>query len=264
MTSFSRQTSLLLEVIDNNKEKIIEFLSKKEIIGRNPYGDFSRFFDRAIEELLVNELRARGYKGTIVGEELGINIGKSEEYIYIDPLDGSLNVARGIKYYCVAIAYGDGESIDDIKSAVVWDIPNNIFYIAESGKGSYRLNNEILERISPMRDYDVVLIDVGFTTCERCLKEIVDMGTFRRLGSIIISSIRVAEGVFEGVFDMGKLKATDVAAPYLIIKEAGGYVFVEPKRISGNPNVKLIAAKNEEIFSKLMEIYKQYVAPTCR
>ncbi len=259
MVSFSNHTKLLLDVISHNRERIRSYLSKKEIVGRNPYGDYSRFFDRAIEELLIGELRRRGYTGMIIGEELGINTGDRRGYIYVDPLDGSLNVARGINYYCVAVAYADREYVENIKSAVVWDIPNDTLYVAEKGRGAYRIRDEKVERLSSGTPYDVILIDVGFTTCEKCLEEIAKIGTFRRLGSIIISSIKVAEGVFEGVFDMGKLKATDIAAPYIIAREAGAYVFVEPRKISTNPHVKLIIGKNEEIFSKLMSIYKKYI-----
>ena len=253
-----QQTKILYDIISQNKRKILNFLSRSEIIGRNPYGDTSRFFDRAIEDLLIKELRRRGFDGYIVGEELGIQEGSPDEWIYIDPLDGSLNVARGINYYCVSIAYADGESIDDVKSGVVWDIPNDVFYIAEREYGAYRLKGSRVERLTTPKSYDVMLIDVGFTTCERCLVEIAKKGTFRRLGSIIMSCMKVIEGAFEGVFDIGKLKATDVAAASLILREAGAYVYVEPEIIKDNPNVKLIVAKTREIFDMLLEIYKRY------
>ncbi len=141
------ETDLLYGILKSRRKKIRRFLRRGEIIGRNPYGDASRFFDRAIEELIVSDLRSRGFSGNIVGEEGGIRYGRRRGWIYIDPLDGSLNVVRGIDYYCCSMAYADGPKIQDIRSAVVWDIPNDVFYLAERGRGAYRIRGRKRERL---------------------------------------------------------------------------------------------------------------------
>ncbi|MEX0569406.1 MAG: inositol monophosphatase family protein [Candidatus Njordarchaeota archaeon] len=259
MISLSTMGWTLYNIIRKNRKHILGLLSRGEIVGKNPFGDASRFFDRSIEDLLIRKLYETGYNGYIVGEELGIKKGAKNEWIFIDPLDGSLNVVRGINFYCVSVAYSTGPTINDIKTAIVWDIPNDIFYIAEKDIGAFKIKDNKVEKLEPKFESDILLFDVGFTSCGKCLDEIKRMGTFRRLGSIIISCMKVAEGIFDGIFEVGKLKATDVAAAYLIMREAGIYVFVEPIDIHENPNVKLIAAKKKEIFEKLMSIYKEYV-----
>jgi len=252
----SKILALFFDIAERNRDKIINMLKEKRIVGINPHGGYTRYFDKAIESLIIGELRKSGYEGYIVGEELGISDGKREEWIYIDPLDGSHNVARGINFYCLSVAYGTGSRIDDVKSALVWDIPNDVYYVAEKGKGAYRLYGNKMERIKTTRKYDVIILDVGFTIKEKCLKKIAEIGTFRRLGSIIISSMKVAEGMLEGIFDVNKLRATDVAAAYLILQEANAYAYVEPKEIHTNPTVRFIAAKNKDIYDMLMQIYK--------
>lgn len=251
-------TSLIFDVINKNREEILTLLSSGKIIGKNPHGGMTRYFDRAIEELLIRNLREKGYKGNIVGEELGINRGITNEWIYIDPLDGSNNVVRKIEYYCTAVAYAEGGRIEDIKSAVVWDIPRDIFYVAEKAGGAKKIEGGKATKIIPKREYDIIILDAGFTTKGAYLKEISKIGTFRRLGSIILSSMKVAEGLLEGIFDVNNLRATDVAAAYLILWESGAYAYVEPKEIYENPRVKFIAAKNREIYDILMQIYKKY------
>lgn len=259
MISLSKMGWFLYDMIRRNRKKILSLLSRGEIVGKNPFGDASRFFDRSIEELLIKKLEEGNYRGHIVGEELGVRRGEKNEWVFIDPLDGSLNVVRGINFYCVSIAYATGPTINNIKTAIVWDIPDDVFYVAEKNSGAFKIRNNKVEKLEPKFEGDILLFDVGFTSCGKCLDEIKKMGTFRRLGSIIISCMKVAEGAFDGVFDVGKLKATDVAAAYLIMREAGIYVFVEPIDIHNNPNVVLIAAKEKEVFDKLMDIYRKYV-----
>lgn len=261
MPTFSLNiTEKLYNSIVANKKRILEYLRKKEIIGKNPQGETTRFFDKAIELALIKSLQENNYKGTIIGEETGVHEGVSGNYIFIDPLDGSLNAARGINYYCVALAHSKSPKLEDFDSAVVWDVPNDVIYFAEKNHGAYKIVGNEIVRIRIPEFSDTIVIDVGFTVCEECLKRIKSMGTFRRLGSIIMSSLLVTEGVLDGVFDTGNLKATDALAPYVIVAEAGGYTFINKTIFQRNERVHLIVARSADLFEILMDIYDKYVA----
>lgn len=259
MEFVDEMTALFYEILKENRTRILEFLRNPRIIGRNPQGETTRFFDKAIEKLLIEKLREKGFEGTIIGEELGKFEGKGKGWIYIDPLDGSLNAARGVDFYCLSLAYADRPKIEDIRVGFVWDIPRDVIYFAEKNQGAFRLEKEKVVRLLTPPETDDIVLDVGFTINEECLREIRNKGTLRRMGSIVLSSIYVAEGRFDGVFDMGNLKVTDVAAAYIIVREARGYVFVDVSEIKENRRVKLIMARNKEIFDWLIELYNRYI-----
>jgi len=259
MEFVDEMTELFYKVLTKNRDQILSYLKNPKIIGKNPQGETTRYFDKAIEQLLVEKLREEGFDGTIIGEELGKFEGKEKGWIYIDPLDGSLNAARGIDFYCISLAYADEPRIDKIRVGFVWDIPHNVMYFAEANQGAFRLENKKVIRLLIPKETDAIVVDVGFTVNEKCLEEIREKGTLRRMGSIVLASIYVAEGKFDGIFDMGNLKVTDVAAAYLIVKEAGGYVFVDVDEIHENRRVKLIMARNKEIYDWLFGMYRKYI-----
>lgn len=255
----SEKSALFYRILLESKSRILRSLEAPQIIGMNPHGEVTRFFDKAIENIIVEKLRSKGFEGTIISEELGELRGGSPGWVYLDPLDGSLNASRGIDFYSLSIAYASEPSVEKLEAGLIWDIPRDVIYFAEKGQGAFKLKNKKPIRLSIPPETDEIVIDSGLTTNEHCLRELRSRGTLRRMGSIALSAALVAEGKFDGIFDMGDLKVTDVAAAYLIIKESGGHVFIDISDISKNFRVRFIAARNREIFDWLLGLYNEYI-----
>lgn len=255
----NEEAALFYEILRESKSQILRFLKDKKVVGTNPHGEATRFFDKAIESTIISKLRKKGFEGTIIGEELGEFRCKDRGLVYIDPLDGSLNLVRGIDFYCLSLAYAAGPNIKELKVGFIWDIPRDTIYFAERDHGAFKLKDKKIVRLVVPQEVDEIIIDVGFTTNEHCLREIRSRGTLRRMGSIALSAAFVADGRFDGVFDMGDLKVTDAIAAYLIVKEAGGYAFLSTSDISRNSRVKFIAARNKALFDWLLELYNRHI-----
>jgi myo-inositol-1(or 4)-monophosphatase len=192
--------------------------------------DFASEVDRLAEVEIVKELRRAQPDYTILGEEGGQqkgNRGASRYTWVIDPLDGTSNYLRGFAHWCVSIALCEGA---EPLHAVVFDPLRNELFTASRGSGA-QLNGRRL-RVSERRDLEGALLGTGFAPRERkradaqldCIKSLlVHAEDIRRAGSAALDLAYVAAGRLDGFFEAG-LRAWDVAAGVLLVREAGGRV----------------------------------------
>jgi len=66
--------------------------------------------DRAVEQLLRDELHARRPADAIVGEEFGSE-GSAQRRWILDPIDGTKNYVRGVPVWSTLIALADGDDV---------------------------------------------------------------------------------------------------------------------------------------------------------
>src|SRR5476649_1022518 len=97
--------------------------------------------DLLSEELILRKIKTAFPTHSILAEESGEEIHESEYLWAIDPLDGTINYARGIEEYCVSIALCHrGQTI----LGVLYHPTLQLLIVAEKGHGAY-LNGEKLE-----------------------------------------------------------------------------------------------------------------------
>ena len=190
--------------------------------------DFVTVADQRTEAILIEELsRARpGY--TFLVEEAGVVEGpdKSHRFI-IDPLDGTTNFLHGIPHFAISIGL---EREGQLVSSIIFNPVTDEMYVAEKGQGAY-LNDKRL-RVSARKHMKEALLATGIPFLGReghqpFLKELetvmaVSSGV-RRFGSAALDLAYVAAGRYDGFWERG-LKAWDVAAGILLVREAGGVV----------------------------------------
>jgi myo-inositol-1(or 4)-monophosphatase len=190
--------------------------------------DFVTVADQRTEKILIEELsRARpGYNFLV--EESGVVEGPDKTHRFIiDPLDGTTNFLHGIPHFAISIAL---EREGQLVSAVVFNPVTDEMYMAEKGHGAY-LNDKRL-RVSARKRMQEALLATGIPFLGReghqaFLKELetvmaVTSGV-RRFGSAALDLAYVAAGRYDGFWERG-LKAWDVAAGMLLVREAGGIV----------------------------------------
>ena len=188
--------------------------------------DYASEVDQLAEAEIIRELKRAYPDAAFLAEESGV-MGRGRQTFVIDPLDGTSNYLHGIPHFCVSIALVEnGEPTD----AVIFDPLRNEIYSASKGAGA-TLNDKKI-RVAERKDMAGAMLITGFPPRERArvapqmaalqgmLGEAED---FRRTGSAALDLAYVAAGRVDGYFEAG-VKAWDIAAGILLVREAGGRV----------------------------------------
>jgi myo-inositol-1(or 4)-monophosphatase len=182
--------------------------------------------DYASERLVIDAIRERFPDDAILGEESGHHRrsagGESGRRWVLDPLDGTVNYANGIPYFCVSLALvgADGPLV-----GVVLDPLRDDCYSATAG-GAATLNGKAVRVSAKERlfDYVVSLAVIGRGGLSRERRIGQEVRIHRRMGSAALALAYVANGRFDAFIQNGGLSAWDVAAAGLIAERAGATV----------------------------------------
>ncbi len=190
--------------------------------------DYASEVDSQAEGEIIKELRRAFPDVAILAEESG-SMGRGKQTFVIDPLDGTSNYLRGIPHFCVSIALVEnGEPTD----AVIFDPLRNEIYSASKGAGATLNDRKI--RVADRKDLVGSMLITGFPPRERSrlgpqleacrqLLTTAEAEDLRRTGSAALDLAWVAAGRADGYFEAG-VKAWDIAAGILLVREAGGRV----------------------------------------
>ncbi len=209
-------------ILTDSYERIqrIDYKSKRDVVTDADY---------ASERAVIDAIRARYPGDAILAEESGEHAGvlrddgsNNGRTWVIDPLDGTVNYANGIPYYCVSI----GLVVDDVPSVgVVLDPARDDLYAATidgpATLGGEPITTSAKETLS---DYVVSLavIGRGGLTRERRIAPLIRI--HRRMGSAALSLAYLGNGRFDAYIQNGGLSLWDVAAAGLIAERGGAVV----------------------------------------
>lgn len=198
----------------------IDYKSKRDVVTDADY---------ASERLVLDAIRATYPDDAILAEESGEHAGVVREdgshngrTWVVDPLDGTVNYANGIPYYCVSI----GLVVDDRPSVgVIFDPARDDLYAA-TADGPATLDGEAVacSTKEALSDYVVSLAVIGRGGLSRERRIAPSIRIHRRMGSAALSLAYVANGRFDAFVQNGGLSAWDVAAAGLIAERAGAVV----------------------------------------
>ena len=223
-------------------------------VSRKGPADFVSQADQKAEEIIHERLsKARPGYGFLM-EEGGAKEGSDKTHRFIiDPLDGTLNFLHGIPQFAVSIGL---EREGELRAGVVLDVMRNEVFWAESGEGSWLDNRRM--RVGGRRKLAEAVVTTGIPQLgvpgrERFLEELdavtKEVAAVRRFGSAALDLAWTAAGRFDCFWERG-LKIWDVAAGFVLVKEAGGTVIglnksdpVKGDFVAGNPS---LAAKLAE------------------
>ena len=192
-------------------------------------GDYVTEVDLAAERAIVSLLEAEGDGVGIHGEESG-GVDVADAWV-VDPLDGTTNFAHG--FWAVGVSVALVQEGRPVAGAVCAPFLGTT-WMAGRGEGSWRVRDggePVPMRVSD-REPSRAVVGTGFPfrrkellprylrTFEAALGRFEDL---RRPGAAALDLAWVAEGVFDGFFELA-LAPWDVAAGGLLIEEAGGVV----------------------------------------
>jgi myo-inositol-1(or 4)-monophosphatase len=154
----------------------------------------------------------------------------------IDPLDGTVNYANGIPFYCVSI----GLVVDDRPTVgVVFDpARDDLFSATVDGKAELNGSGIRASRKEALSDYVVSLAVIGRGGLMRERRIAPCIRIHRRMGSAALALAYVANGRFDAFVQNGGLSPWDVAAAGLIAERAGAVVTNLQGGAWWNPKVK--------------------------
>ena len=224
-------------------------------VSKKGPADFVSNADHRAEEIIYTALtKARPGYGFIM-EERGIVEGtdKSNTFI-VDPLDGTLNFLHGQPHYAVSIGL---QREGELFAGVVYDVAKNEIFWAERGRGAWLDQRKLI--VAARRKLGEAVIATGTPWMGKGEEahaqfwgELAAMTPYcagiRRYGSAALDLAYVAAGRFDGFWERG-LKAWDIAAGIVLVREAGGLV----DEIDGGDVLKTgsILAANEALMPDL-------------
>ena len=216
--------------------------------------------DIASEKKIISIIKDKFPGHSILTEESGEEIHKSDYCWIIDPLDGTNNFYHKFPMFCVSIAlYKKGNPL----IGVVFDPLKNELFYAGKNEGAFLNNKKI--RVSNANTLKKSLLALGFYYERGSLmrKSLGQMKSFfyenvhgiRRAGSAALDLCYTACGRFEGYWEL-KLNPWDYAAGSLIVTEAGGKVTdIQGKKY--NLMMGNIVASNGKIHRDMIRILRK-------
>lgn len=221
----------------------VDYKSKRDVVTNADY---------ASERLVIDAIKARYPGDALLAEESGEHAGvlrddgsNNGRTWVIDPLDGTVNYANGIPYYCVSI----GLVVDGRPAVgVVLDPARDDLYTA-TGDGPACLDGEpiVASTKDALSDYVVSLAVIGSGGLARERKIAPRIRIHRRMGSAALALVYVANGRFDAFVQNGGLSPWDVAAAGLIVERSGavisdltGQPWWDPAR--SGPTISVVAA----------------------
>lgn len=228
-------------------------------VSKKGPADFVSNADKKAEKIIFEELQKARPKFGFLMEEQGIIEGSDSSNRWIvDPLDGTTNFLHGIPHFAISIGL---ERDNDIFAGVIYQPINDELFWAEKGQGAF-LNGRRL-RVSARKNMSDALFATGLPFMNRAhhpayLEQLdaVLMSTSgaRRFGAASLDLAWVAAGRYDGFWEIG-LSPWDIAAGYIMVKEAGGYI----TDLEGKPKAMQtgnVLATNDSLHGELKKLLR--------
>ena len=178
--------------------------------------------DTSVERMLREQIAAAFPEDAILGEEEGGSHDPSGRVWIVDPIDGTANFARGVQVWATLIALQiDGQGVLGVVNAPALSER----YVAVRGEGATMNDNTIrVSDVAEVRDAHVLfqeldtLLSGSYSAATQGL--IADCWRPRGFGDFWAHML-VARGSAEVMLEP-RLATWDLAAPQVVIEEAGG------------------------------------------
>ena len=227
-------------------------------------GDISRNIDIIAEKTVLDYLKEINFECTVLGEECGrVELTDSPKgFVIMDAIDGSANAVRGVPFFCSSLAFATENKLSSITDGVITNLSNGEMYWASKNKGAYHNNKQIkVHKKNPI--YKIIGINTSGASINlmKKLNPIYEnYDHTRHFGANALEMAMFARGLMDIFIDLrDKIRIQDIAAGYVIVKEAGGILLdanLNPldTDLSYETRVSFIAAANQEIIDEIMSL----------
>ena len=224
VTTSSFRLHEMAEVVEREVARAMHEPGAFDVVGKgsDPVGTLG--IDRAAERALLDYVEQHDVPVNVLSEEIGYIDRHRKSTLVVDPIDGSYNAAHGIPFYASCLAVGD-RAFRDVREALVLNLVNGDEYRAVSGGGA-TLNGRTIRTRPYLESGSLYCLFSGSTATGRAHRLTTIPRRVRSLGSAALEICMVAQGSADMFFQDGvPLRITDLAAPGLVLREAGGELY---------------------------------------
>ena len=231
---------------------------------RKPDGTVVSNVDLAVESFIIENIKKSGFDNDFFITEESGEFGNPESRFtwIIDPIDGTNNFVHGLPHCCISIGIRkEGELV----LGVIYNPFLDLMFSAYKGEGA-ELNGKRI-RASKAKDLKGTLISASLKYSRKIFKdsyvaEMVmlqqEITGYRYSGSLAMDMAYLASGFVDGLWASGNVKIWDIAAGYVIAKEAG-IVITDIKGNNNIENASVIIAANKKIQPKITKLLAKHL-----
>ena len=262
-------SQMLIDVSKQVFENIKDMAGTEEAAGDfgiGAGGDISRNIDVTAENTVIDYFKEQKFECVILGEECGrVELSPNPKgYIIMDAIDGSANAVRGIPFFCCSLAFATDDKLSSITDAAVTNLTTGEIFWASKGKGAFLGEKKIsVQNKKPL--YKIIGINTSGASSEQ-LKKLEPVfqnhNHTRHFGANALEMAMLAQGLIDIYIDFrGKIRIQDLAAGYLLVKEAGGLILnenLEPLEsdLSYETRLSFVTVANKEILDEIFSKIK--------
>ena len=238
----------LTEEVKNLARQTGEFLKKERLsfdrsrVEQKAAHDYVSYVDKASEKRIVERLHELLPEAGFI------------------PLDGTSNYIHDCTPYCVSIALRNRE---EILLGVVYECGREELFWAHKNSRAYLNGKEICVSDQSVLDQSFIMPELPYKA-ERYSPFILPLmrdlyghvSGIRMLGSAAAELCYVAAGRFE-IFIEAFLGPGDIAAGYIILKQAGGRM-TDFSGNSNGPDAKEVLASNGKVHEELLKVLQRH------
>jgi NAD+ kinase len=196
-----------------------------EIVAMGAAGSPTEELDRIAEAQVLACLDDERVDWNVLSEEAGFVERGGSRLLVVDPVDGSHNALRGFPMSTVSLALGRS-TLGEIDLGVVHNLDNGVTHWARQGHGAFRDGHRLQTRKWEPRT-ELFCVNLGRHSTPRAARLAEKGRRVRSLGCASLELAMVAQGsadayFFENDTEGRNLRVTDIAAAYLLVREAGG------------------------------------------
>ena len=251
-TSWAVDRAFAIETAHRAGVVLLDRYERLERIHHKSAKDVVTEADHLSEELIISAIRAHAPGDGILAEESGSHAvaggvaataGKGRVWV-VDPLDGTVNYANGIPFFCVSISLVvDGRPVVGVirdparDETFAADALGEAVLIDREAPTGRRIQASDKEKLS---DFVVALALAGRAVATRVRTVRKAVRVSRNMGAAALELAYVGNGRFDALLQSAGLSAWDIAAAGLIAERAGATV----TDASGGPWFDLSRAGN--------------------
>ena len=230
--------------------------------GRGAVGDISRNIDITAETTVLDYLKEINFECIVLGEECGrVELSENPKgFVIMDAIDGSANAVRGVPFFCSSLAFATENRLSSITDGVITNLSTGEMYSASQGKGAFLDDKQIsVYKGTPL--YKIVGVNTSGASQEimKKLQPVFEHHSHtRHFGANALEMAMFSQGLMDVFIDLrDKIRIQDIAAGYIIVKEAGGLLLDSELNpldadLSYDTRVSFIAAANQGILDEIL------------
>jgi myo-inositol-1(or 4)-monophosphatase len=245
VTRFGAELAFALEVAVRAGELQMERYERVEQIDYKSARDVVTEVDHLSEALILDAIRAAFPGDALLAEETGEHHGGGAGQTatsglgrvwVVDPLDGTINYANGIPFFCVSIALV--EAGRPVVGVVHDPARQESFAATADGPATVAGHGVRVSDKDKLSDFVISMALSGRAVATRARAVRKAIRVPRSMGSAAIGLAYVANGRFDAFVQQGGLSTWDIAAAGLIAERAGATV----TNLQGGPWFEITAA----------------------